>query len=99
VFKIDFKDEEGSAVVPTSIKWSLTDASGTEINGRTDVDVAVPAATIYIVLSNADLAITTTATSVTRLLAVEAVYSSTFGSNLTFKEQIKFIVDGIVAVP
>lgn len=87
-----FTDEDGDAVIPSAITWSLTDADGTEINSRTDVAVAVPASSINVVLSGNDLAIQSgeTADIVWRYFIVEAVYDSDLGSDLPLKDQVAF---------
>lgn len=88
-----FADADGDAVIPTTITWKLTTDSGTVINSRTGVSVAVPAASNDIVLSGLDLAVQTGETGdVRRILTVEAVYSADEGASLPLKDEATFIV-------
>lgn len=84
-----FTDESGAAVTPDSITWDLTDTDGNVINSRSSVAVAVPASSIDIVLSGDDLAIQRPS-MLWRIVTVEAVYDSSMGSNLPFKDEIRF---------
>lgn len=94
---LTFRDEDGSAVAPSSATWTLTDTSGTVINSRSAVSIASPESAETIVLSGADLA-NTSSVPVQRVLTIEAVYSSDLGSNLPLKQEIRFLVDPLVAV-
>ena len=91
-----FADADGVAVVPNSITWTLTDMDGTVINSRTAVAVAVPAASIDIVLSNNDLTCPNGERALS--LSISAVYDSTEGSNLTLKDSLIFTVKNLVGV-
>jgi hypothetical protein len=94
--RVTFTDELGESLSPTSIMWTLTDSAGTVINGRSSVVIA-PAAEITIVLSGDDLPIGG-GLSTGRLITIEAIYSSTLGLNLPYKEQISFNVSDLVAI-
>lgn len=99
VVQVVFKDEDGDLVVPDSIAWSLLDRTGTVINSRTGVAVAVPASTIEIVLSNLDLAFQTGESgSAVRSLLVQAVYDSDNGNNLPMKDTYRFLIEDLVGV-
>lgn len=95
---VAFKDEAGAAVVPDSINWKLTNAAGTVINSRSSVAVAVPSSTIKITLYSADLAVTESEPTVTRIVTISAVYDSTEGDNLPLKEEVRFTVKRLVGV-
>ena len=90
-----FTDAQGDDVIPASIAWTLTDDAGTVINSRENVNVAVPAASIDILLQGDDLAV---ADSSTRLLTLNAVYNSDEGSNLPLRDQVRFTVQDLTAV-
>lgn len=90
-----FTDAAGSAVVPDSITWTLSDGAGNVVNSRTAVAVAVPAASNDIVLSGADLDYDDGAE---RVLTVEAVYDSDEGDDLPLKAECHFRVDDLVNV-
>ena len=90
-----FTDEADAAVVPDSITWTLTDADGTVVNSREAVAVVTPAASYDIVLAGADLLYSTAAT---RVLTVEATYTSDAGAGLPLKAACRFVVEDLVAV-
>ena len=89
VITVVFKDEDGVAVIPTSIKWTLTTMNGvTVINSRDQEDIT-PAASVDILLEGDDLALTETEQSVKeidRRLTVEAVYDSDLGTDIPLKD-------------
>ena len=90
-----FEDEEDADVVPGSIAWTLTDLSGTVINSREQVAVAVPAASVTITLSGDDLALQSAEANrekVKRRFLVEAVYDSDLGDNLPLKASCEFSI-------
>lgn len=97
VVTVAFSDEDGNAVTPDSITWTLSDTSGNVINSRSDVSISVPAASNDIVLSGADLAIPRWR-FLGRVLTIEAVYDSDAGSNLPFKDEITFDILPLVNV-
>lgn len=86
-----FTDEDDAAVVPDSITWTLTDDVGDVVNSRSAVSVATPAASIDIVLSGADLTVSSERRR--RFLAIEAVYDSDAGNNLPLVEELTFLID------
>jgi len=89
VITVAFKDEDGVAVIPTSISWTLTTVNGvTVINSRDQEDIT-PAASVDILLEGDDLALTETEQSVKeidRRLTVEAVYDSDLGIDIPLKD-------------
>jgi len=91
-----FKDETGAAVAPTTMAWSLTDTDGTVINSRTDVAISSPTATENIVLGGDDLTIINGDRIL--ILTLEGTYTSTNGSGLALKEQVRFTVKDLKAV-
>ena len=95
-----FKDENGQDVIPTSAAWTLTDEDGTVINSRQDVAITPLAASSYIVLTGADLAIDAgfTGDAQERTFTIEAVYDSDLGTGLTLNAACKFNVESLVAI-
>ena len=93
---LSFVDENGAAVVPDSVTWTLTNDRGSIINSRSAVVIAVPATSNTIVLSAADLAIGDY--GIERHLLVEGIYDSTLGNNLPFKSQANFLIENFTAV-
>ena len=98
VITASFTDEDGAAEVPTAISWTLTNNSGTVINSRTKVAIAVPAASIDIVLGGLDLVLASAADNGQRVLLIEATYNSALGNGLTLKDEVKFAVEDFVLV-
>ena len=90
-----FTDDDGSAVVPDSLTWTLTDGSGTVVNEREDVSVSSPAASEDVVLSGDDLAYSDGAV---RVFTVEATYTSDAGAGLPLKAACRFSVEDLEAV-
>lgn len=99
VATVAFTDEDGNAVTPNSIKWSLVDDDGDTINNRDQVDFTPVASSVEILLSGDDLAIQEAETaeiSVKRHIVIEATYNSaTHGNNIPLKEQGTFYVDNL----
>jgi len=89
-----FTDEDGVAVIPTAITWTLTDGKGVTINSRLDV-VITPASTIYIVLTGDDLAVSG---SRMRIVTVNATYNSSYGTGLKLKGAATFNLENLVSV-
>jgi len=96
IITITFRDEDGNAVVPNELTWSLTNESGVAINSRTDVAIATPAASVDVVLSGDDLTQTPAGTFL--VFTIEGTYDSDAGANLPLKDQAKFHVDNLIAV-
>lgn len=95
VINCAFKDEDDAAVIPTSIKWTLTDDQGAVINTRASVAVAAPASAIDIVLSGSDINYTD---GPIRILTVEAVYDSVLATGLPLKDAARFNVAELILV-
>jgi len=99
IITASFTDEDDAAVAPKTLTWTLTDDQGDVINGREDVEVSSPSSSEDIVLSGDDLALQSGETSRgVRILTVEGTYDSDAGSDLPLNDEIRFIVDGLVAV-
>jgi len=96
VIKCVFTDEDGNAVIPATLTWTLTDISGNIINSRENVSVAVPASTTYITLTGDDLALTA-GRDQDRILLVEGTYDSAYGTGLNIKDSARFTVKNLVA--
>ena len=90
IITVAFTDEDGASVVPKTVVWTLTDTSGTVINSRTQVS-ATPGASVDIVLSGDDLAITGE-TGKERNVVVEATYDSSRGNDLPLTDGVRFTI-------
>jgi hypothetical protein len=95
VVAVAFLDEVGDEVIPETIVWSLTDLDGNVINSRSDVEVSPTAASINIVLSGDDLAISST---LDRVVTVEATYNSAYGVDLPLRAAAKFSIENLVVI-
>ena len=94
VIPCSFFDENGNAVVPTSIIWSLSDDNGNIVNFRLDQKIAVPAASVNIVLSGSDV-MRMVFDDLIRYLKVSGTYNSSNGTGLTVAGQYRF---GLIAL-
>lgn len=93
VVTVDFEDEDGDAVIPATIAWTLKDEdTGLVVNSRTAVAVATPAASIDILLKGDDLE-PLTATSKKLILTVNATYSSALGSGIPLVGECFIVVE------
>ena len=95
VVDLTFTDENGDAVTPTAVTWTLTDELGNVVNGRDGVTVS-PVAEVAVVLSGLDLAVGGDLAGLGRRLLVEATYDSDLGSNLSLKDEVRFKIGDTV---
>lgn len=79
----------GVPLVPNTLRWSLTDDLGQVVNGRRDVPI-LPAASVAITLSGADLSTLEPFDNLTRLLTIQGKYSSIDGADLTLAAEYRF---------
>ncbi len=89
-----FTDENGDAVTPNSITWTLLDVYRRVVNGREDVVVAAPAASVDIVLSGDDLE-PYSAKETKLLMTVTADYDSSLGLGLPLIDQCWIPIDAL----
>jgi len=97
IVTVAFTDEDGTAVTPNSITWTLTDSDGNTINSRSGVSIAVPAASNDIVLQGDDLAIQRPS-MLRRRMTISAPYDSGAGSSLPFRGEIEFEITPLLNV-
>ena len=92
---IDFEDEEGSAVIPSEAKWTLTNDDGDVVDTRDEIEISSPAASETVVLKGDNLQILPGEVNdrfATRRFLVEAKYSSSLGSGLPLNESCTFSI-------
>ncbi len=78
-------------VIPSSIKWSLTDKNREEINGRTDVPIEPPAQKVAAVCYGDDILLSD---GEERQITFNCVYNSLeFGNNLPLQKTASFLID------
>ena len=94
---VEFEDEDESSVIPNNITWTLTNAMGNVLNARSAIDVAVPAASITIVLSGDDL-VTLKDLNEDIFLTVVADYDSSNGSGLPVVDQVRITIEDLVLI-
>ena len=91
IVTVSFTDEDGSAVAPYSVKWTLADSRGEVVNGRENVEIATPASSLDIVLKGDDVQITPPIGKYL-LLTIDAEYDSALGAALPLLGQCKIPV-------
>jgi len=96
VVTVDFTNEDGDALEVKSVTWTLTDVSGNVINSRENEE-ATPGSSVNIVLSGDDLAIIPDVSN-KRILTVDAVYDSSYGTDLPLKGRAEFTIEDLTAV-
>jgi hypothetical protein len=84
VFTTSFKDENGTAMTPDTLTWTLL-SDGDIVNDRKEV-VLTPAASVDIVLYGADLQFER------QTLVIEGTYTSPLGAGLPLRQWIEFFV-------
>jgi hypothetical protein len=94
---VTFRDEAGALMVPSSATWTLTTRAGAVINERETVAIDTLASSVTIVLSGEDLSMPAGAGDL-RSLTIEATYTSSLGTGLPFKEEIRFSVEELIAI-
>ena len=97
VIELTYKDEDGVAVAPSTLTWSLTRPDGSVINNR-DAVTLTPASTVAIVLTGADLALGSGIDNGDRHLLIEGTYNSTYGSGLALRDEYVFSIRNLVKV-
>jgi len=95
---VAFTDEDGAAVTPTAVTWSLVKANGDVVNGREDVALT-PATSVGILLYGADLAILDGQGYEARSVVVEYTYDSTLGDDIPGKQEIVFTIANLKRIP
>lgn len=96
--RVGFKDDNGDAIVPTSIFWKLSTEAGEVVNNRSAESVAVVSSSITIVLSGADLAIISGTDTGIRVVTVWGIFNSDLGSNLPYTGEARIIVENLIGV-
>lgn len=76
--------------------WSLKDASGNPVNGRTSIPIS-PAQSVDIVLSGNDLALVGGPSK--RFVTVEGTYDGILGSDLPIVKEVSFQIKNLVGKP
>jgi hypothetical protein len=93
VLTVYYWDENGTAVTPNAVTWTLMDESGTTINSRSAVSISSPSTSNDITLSGDDLAFQTGESGeAARYLRIDATYDSGSETDLPLKDHVLFYI-------
>lgn len=91
-FTASYTDEDGNAVTPDTMTWTLKDASGDTINSRSAVDLA-PMATYHVItLQGDDLPVPAGDVLAWIYCVLEGTYTSSLGSGLPLRDWLEIPV-------
>ena len=94
-----FTDEDGDALTPDTLTWTLTDVDGLVVNSRQDIEVSSISSATTIVLSGADLAVTDASDrGRKRRFAIEGTYDSDLGNDMPLTGECEFTIDAYAGV-
>lgn len=92
IITASFTDEDGEAITPKTLVWTLMDAEADAVvNSREQVS-ATPAASVDILLQGDDLAILHGQAKELRELVIEITYDGSLGNDIPQKDSVKFYV-------
>ena len=97
VVNVALTDENDAALTPQTATWTLCKTDGTIVNDREDVVITSLSASMDILLSGLDLALTESEGAF-RIFTIEGTYNSDLGNDLPFKEQTTFFIDNLKVV-
>ena len=93
VVTVAFEDEDGDAVIPETITWTLRDEdTGSIVNSREDISIGTPAASNDVLLKGDDLE-PLTLTSKKLIFHVDATYDSALGSDIPLVGECLIVVE------
>lgn len=95
VVTVSYTDEDGAAVTPNTVTWTLKDEDGNVVNSRLNVSIATPGTSNDIVLYGDDLAILKGKSLEKRILSIDADYDSAAGSGLPLHGEVAFFVQNL----
>lgn len=100
VVNIQPTDEDGDAVTPKTLTWTLTDEDGSVINSRQDVTISSLSTSMDVILSGADLAIQAGETDpvVLRKFAIKGTYDSSLGNDLPLTDEATIGINNLAAI-
>jgi Cu/Ag efflux protein CusF len=98
IITCDFEDEDGNAIPPKTMTWTLSDADGNIINEKEDVEVTDPQASQDVTLKGDDLQAVDN-DDFLRVFTVKATYDSEdYGNDLPFNGEIAFTLEDLVNI-
>jgi len=91
--RVDWEDEQGNAVTPDTMAWTLHDEDNSVINNRSSVSIAAPASTELLLLQGSDLLIPGKQ-AVKRYVSFVGTYTSpVHGAGLPLIDQVDFMIE------
>ena len=95
VLQVSFEDEDGAAMTPDTLYWSLRNDDGNIVNGRDEVQITGLDTSVDIVLQGDDLpALEKKDQKYYHLwIVLKGTYTSTYGSGLPFADQVRISVE------
>lgn len=84
------------AITPTSIMWTLINEHGAVINGRQDVIISLPAASVEIVVFGDDILF---ADGAKRIITVKALYDDPPLADLPLNDEAQFSITDLRVIP
>lgn len=94
VVTVNFYDEDGTAITPTSASWTLKDSGGTVVNGKENEPITGLDTVNYIVLTGADLPVNGHLLE-ELTITITSIYNSVLGNGLTGIGQAKIPVEAV----
>ena len=94
IFELEFADENGATVVPSTSAWQLMKSDGTIVNNRDFASCSFSGTTV--VLSGDDLQLFANDDK-KRIFAIEALYDSTAGSGLPLVDEVQFKINPLIS--
>ena len=95
--ELTFTDEDGDALTPDTLTWSLSQTDGTIVNSRSGV-VLTPASTVTITLTGSDLETFGEDDNRLRRVTIIGTYTSDLGSGVPLSAECEFVVCDLVGV-
>lgn len=99
-FEVEFTfiDEDGNAVAPDTMTWTLHDGDLKPVNDREAEVIVTPGQTEIILLQGDDLKLDGN-DPITRYILLEGTYTSvTHGAGLPFRDQIAFGIEPLLKI-
>jgi len=91
-------DENGDAVDPDTLAWTLHDGDGRVVNSRSSVAIGAPVANTVILLEGADLAVAGNS-AIRRYVLFEGTFTSVVhGAGKPLRDQVSFDILPLVKI-
>jgi len=94
IFTLEFTDEDGAIVIPSTSAWQLMKSDGTIVNDRDFASCSFSGTTV--VLSGDDLQLFASDDK-KRIFAIQAAYDSTAGNDLPLVDEVQFKINPLLS--